>query len=97
MALQAARQDVRDILERDLLATARMNHATAYQRLFRGETARAVAPFEAAARSWEAAGDYRSRAGDRTNLGFVLGLLGRYDEAEATLREQVQEIGRAHV
>jgi tetratricopeptide (TPR) repeat protein len=90
----AARQDAQGIVERDLLAAARLHHATAYGRLFRGETWRALEPFEAAAKAWDAAGDRRSRTGVRTNLGFALGLVGQYDEAEALLREQATVAGQ---
>lgn len=70
------------------LATARLYHAHGYVLLHKGMTGTAVRHFNRAAEAWEAGGDERSLTGVRTNIGFVLGLLGRFDKAATLLREQ---------
>jgi len=78
------------------LALARLKHAEAYWNLHRGLPGTAIPLFLQAAKAWELAGDRRSLTGVRTNIGFVYGLLGQYEEAEMYLTEQAaraQELG----
>jgi tetratricopeptide (TPR) repeat protein len=71
---------------RDPALRARILYARAIRAAVKGNPGALIEPMEAAAQSYDEAGDLRNAAMQRVNVGFGLLELGDYDRAEQALR-----------
>jgi tetratricopeptide (TPR) repeat protein len=76
-----------ELAERDPAIAARWHQVNAWRATFAGDVGAYVSFTEAAAGAFEQIGNQRSLCETRSNLGNALSEIGRYADAERTLRE----------